>query len=110
MKNITLSKVSMILNELTEDYADLYPKFKQIEIDYIKEYDTLMIKAQGMFSNQPSREAYVRQELHKMDKFHEYNDLLVRIKVIEVRMRTLTQISKNMISASWGESEVEYGK
>ena len=103
--NLSLYKVSSKLAQLLEDYAEVYPKFKKIELEYVMAFDKLLMEAQAIFTNQPSREAYARQELSKLSIFEEFNTLSVQNHVIEIQIRNLAQISRNLVSNNWaGES------
>lgn len=103
--NLTLYKISEKLADLSERYGEIYPKFKKLEMEYVKEFDRLLMIAQNTFTNQPSREAYARQEMSQLPIFEEFNNLSVETHVIEIQMRNLGQISRNLVSNNWmGES------
>lgn len=98
---LTLYKVSERLADLSEKYGEVYPKFKKLEMEYVKEFDRLLMIAQNTFTNQPSREAYARQEIATLPIYEEFNNLGVEVRVIETQMRNLGQISRNLVSNNW---------
>lgn len=104
---ITLYNINQKLYELDERYGEIYPKFKEIELKYIKKYDKALMDSQG-FANQSLREAAARELMEKEEEYTEYHTLATEVRLIEVRMRNLQQISRNLISNNWyAESEVK---
>lgn len=101
MKNITLETISKALIDLDEKYGDVYPKFKEIELQYVKTFDKLLMEAQSQFTNQASREAAARELISMEPIYDEYHKYATEVRVIEVRMRNLQQISKNLVSSNW---------
>lgn len=108
MKNITLETISERLIDLDEQYGKLYPQFKKVELEYIKKFDEFLMQSQTQFTNQASREANVRSLMALEPINEEYVTMSTEVRLIEVRMRNLNQISKNLVSANWN-SEV-YGE
>ena len=98
---LSLYSISEKLAQLSEDYGSIYPKFRKLELEYVKEFDRLLMIAQNTFTNQPSREAYARQEIAKLPIYEEFNNLSVEVRVIETQMRNLGQISRNLVSNNW---------
>jgi len=99
---LSLYKISEQLAKATEDYGSQYPKLKTLELKYTQEFDRLLMEAQSIFGNQPSREAYARQKLTELPFFEEFCSLQVEVHVLQNRMRNLGQISRNLINASFG--------
>lgn len=105
---LSLYKISEGLIEATEKYGEKYPKLKTLELQYTKEFDRLLMEAQSIFGNQPSREAYARQELAKLPFFEEFMALQVEVHLIQTKMRNFQQISRNLINASYGGGETTH--
>lgn len=101
MPKLNLYKISEKLLETTDKYETQYPKYKTFELQYIQEFDRLLLESQSIFGNQPSREAYARQELRKLDFYDKFIALEVEINLLRNRMRNLQQISKNLISGNF---------
>lgn len=102
--DITLTTINTKLYQLDEEYAKTLPEYKVLELEYIRKFDDLMINAQTMFTNQPSREAYARREIMEWDKYDKYCSLQVKVNLLTTRMRNYQIISKNLVSASWSAS------
>ncbi len=102
---LSLYKVSEKLAELSERYAEIYPKFVKLENKYMQAFDKLLMEAQATFTNQPSREAYARQELSKLPIFEEFMSTGAEVKVLDTQMRNLGQISRNLVSNNWMGTE-----
>ena len=103
MKDANLTAVNNRLLELDDKFASIYPKFKSVELKYINKYDSMLMIANNNYGSQPLREAAVRQQMIAEDNelFTEYNTLSTEVKIIEVRLRNLQQISRNMISQNF---------
>jgi len=101
MSKITLNKINNLILKCDERYGEVYPKFKELELKYIQQFDKLLMEAQSIFTNQPSREAYARQEIQKMPEFEEFYTLQVEETILRVRMRNLGQISRNIVSSNY---------
>ena len=88
---------------LDEEFGAKYPTFKKIELEYISKYDKMLMTAANNYGSQPLREAAVRQQMITEENklWTDYNTMSVEIKVIEVRLRNLQQISRNMISQNF---------
>jgi len=101
---MNLSKISLKLEELASQYAEVYPKFTVVEANYINKKAQVMLVQQGLAS-QVLRDAAVETEMSQTPEYVEYMKLLPEIQVINTQIRIYTQLSKNIISASWGETE-----
>lgn len=101
MKNLT--HVNSKLLELDDQFASVYPKFKKIELEYISKYDKMLMTAANNYGSQALRDGAVRQQMitEENELWTNYNTMAVEIKVIEVRLRNLQQISRNMISQNF---------
>lgn len=104
MADITLTKINTKLFELDERFGEIYPQFKTIEAEYVKKYDRILMEVYSQFSSQPLREAAAREMISMDEVYEEYTRLATEVRVIEVRLRNLQQISRNLISQNWGES------
>lgn len=107
MTNINLTKVSLKLHDLASQLEEVYPKALKAEGVYEKKKAELMLASQGLAS-QPLRDANVIKSLGETKEYEEYMELIGKKQVIDQLVRIYTQISKSMISASWGE--VDYGE
>lgn len=101
---MNLSKISQRLADLALKYAEVYPKFTLAENNYINKKAQIMLAQQGLAS-QPLRDSAVDVEIAQTPEYEEYMTLLPEIQVINTQIRIYNQISKNMISASWGETD-----
>lgn len=102
--NISLERINKELYEIGEEYKNKYMDFKVLELDYMTRLDKLLLEAQSIFTNQPSREAYARQEIQAWSDFNKFYVLQCDISLLTTRMRNLQVISKNLVSASWSVS------
>lgn len=100
---ISLNVINTKLLELDDKYASLYPKFVSIELKYLEKFDKHLLTANSQFTTQQLRESATREMMRQEPEFEEYHILLTECKIIEVRMRNLQQISRNLISNNWGE-------
>lgn len=101
---MNLSKISEKLDMLANKYAEVNGKFTIAEAKYIQKRAMLMQNSQG-FASQPLRDASVEVQIAETPEYIEYMKLLPEIQIINLQTRIYTQISKNMISASWGETD-----
>lgn len=103
MKDVTLREVNKKLFELDDKYSSIYPKFKAIELKYIDRYDDFLLLAVTQYTNQTIRDSAVRKRMiaEENELYTQYNTLAVEAKIIEVRLRNLQQISRNMISQNF---------
>ncbi len=103
MKDVTLTEVNRRLLELDDKFSTIYPQFKKIELEYINKQDEIMLQVASQYASQPLRDTALRRILltdhNKL--WTDYNTMAVEVKVIEVRLRNLQQISRNMISQNF---------
>ena len=100
---INLTHINSKLLELDDKYATLYPKLAGLELKYLEKFDKHLLTAQSQYGTQQLRESATREMMRLEPEFIPYNTMLAEIKIIEVRMRNLQQISRNLISNNWGE-------
>lgn len=103
---MNLKTISLKLNKLAEDYEKARYEYDKAEDEVNYKTAQFMLAAQGLAS-QPLRNAQVDMELHDMEGHDKYIELRSKVEVTRQLLYIYTQISKNMISASWGE--VDYG-
>ena len=101
---INLQTISLKLADLAEQYAEAREKFDKAEDERAYATAQFMLGAQGLAS-QPLRQAQVDMQLHDMEGNDEYIELRSKVEVTRQLIFIYTQISKNMVSASWGEVE-----
>lgn len=106
MKNINLTQVSLKLNNLAEQLQEVYPLALKAEAEYEKKKASIMLSSQG-FAAQPLRDANTTVTISETEEYKNYLEYMGKKQVIDQLVRIYTQISKSMISASWGE--VDYG-
>jgi hypothetical protein len=98
---LSLYKISEKLLETNDKYEEKYIQFKKLEMEYVREFDRLLMEAQSIFGNQPSREAYARNEIAKLPFFEKFTALSVETHLLSKRMQNLGQISRNLISGNF---------
>ena len=106
MKNLNLTQVSLKLHDLAQQMEEVFPKAMEAEATYERKKAELMLASQGLAS-QPLRDASVTKSLSETKEYKDYLEVVGKKQVINQLIRIYTQISKSMISASWGE--VDYG-
>lgn len=102
MKNLNLSQVSLKLHDLASQLEEVYPLALKAESVYEKKKAEQMLASQG-FASQPLRDASVTATMSDTKEYTDYIELMGKKQVIDQLVRIYTQISKSMISASWGE-------
>lgn len=100
---LNFEEINKRLAGYAEDYGKKYPRYKELEFKYIKEFDRLLMEAQASIGNQPSREAYARQEVSNLDFYDEFVSLQVEVNVIRTQISILKQISENLKTEGFRE-------
>lgn len=103
---MTISNISLKLEDLATKYAEVYPKFTIVESAFVNRKARLMLDQQGLAS-QILRDAAVELAITDTKEYEDYMKLLPEIQVINTQIRIYNQISKNIISASWGETDLK---
>ena len=96
-----LNKISEKLIEATEEYGEKYPKHIVLEMKYLEKFDKHLLEASSQYGSQPLRDAATREIMRQEPLTEQYQISLAEINVLNVRIRSLTQISKNLISGNW---------
>ena len=101
MPKITLTHINSKLLELDDKYATIYPKLAELELKYMAKFDRTLLTANSQYGTQQLRESATREAMRLEPEYIPYNTMLAEVKIIEVRMRNLQQISKNLININW---------
>ena len=98
---ITLTHINSKLLELDDKYATIYPNLAELELKYLQKFDKALLTANSQYGTQQLRESATREAMRLEPEYEPYHTLLAEIKIIEVRMRNLQQISRNLININW---------
>ena len=99
MSNLTTISTKLI--DATEDYGVKYPTHIALELKYLQKYDKSLLTANSNYGTQALRESATREAMRLEPEYEAYMISLAEIKVLEIRIRSLTQISKNLVSGNW---------
>ena len=100
---MNFEQINKKLLKYADDYAEKYPKYKVLELEYIKNFDDLLVKGQSTFPSQPLREAHARKEISQMDFYDEFTKLQVEINIIRTHISVLKQVSENLKTEGFRE-------
>lgn len=103
---MNLQTISLKLNKLAEDYAEARSKYDKLEDERNYQTAQFMLDAQSLAS-QPLRNAQVDMRLHDLPDNEKYIELKSKVEITRQLLYIYTQISKNMVSSSWGEISYE---
>ena len=98
---ITLTHINSKLLELDDKYATLYPKLTELELKYMIKFDKALLTVHSQYGSQELRGSATREMMRLEPEFIPYNTMIAEKQNIEVRMKNLQQISRNLINISW---------
>lgn len=110
MKNITLTKISDKLYQLSEDYAEKHPSFYASELRYTQKRAQIMLgqSIQGL-GTQALREAECDRMMSETEEYLDYHTRKPEMDVISRQTWIFTELAKNIRASQWEGGEA-YGK
>lgn len=105
MKNLNLLDISEKIATLTEKFAETYPKFYSAERAYISKYNKILLECMNNYGSQPLREAATMERMILEPEYEPYHTILPELTIIKQQLRSLEQISKNIMNANWSEAK-----
>lgn len=99
MKKLDIYNISEQLMEKTDEWETKSIEMAKTEIEYQNTSDSILMSDSGMgFSTQVLRDAYVRKVIQTDHEqlFVKYHTLLLELRLLSSRIKTLTTISANL--------------